>query len=144
MLKSSLAVASRTIAFILALHLLGPSGFASTATVRHKHRQVSATARATAAKRPARAAAQRVVPVVSRTPARAMAVQSSAVQSSKMAGPRPIHTAPPCPAVPFPTNRELSTKASASMRMAPARPGSALSTRLSRNSERLIESRSLP
>ena len=95
MRRSFLAVASRIIAFALSLHLLVASGFAATATVRHKHRLASATHRTR--KAPVRPAAS----VASRAPARVAGVQVAgvqvaAVQTQKVAvaGPRPVAPGP--------------------------------------------------
>jgi penicillin-binding protein 2 len=90
MIKSPVATASPIIAFILALHLLAATGFAGTVPARHRHRRVT-TAHKTAAKRPIRPAANRVVTVAARTPARVTPVR---VQKA-VAGPRPVAPAPP-------------------------------------------------
>src|ERR1035438_1703358 len=89
MIKPYVAKASPIIAFILALHLLAATGFASTVPVRHKHRRVSAAhaAAALAAKAPQK----RVVTVAARTPARVWAVQAPKLA---VAGPRPVAPAP--------------------------------------------------
>src|SRR5664280_2918839 len=91
MIKSYLAKASPIITFILALHLLAATGFASTAPARHKHRRLTAHPTA-AATRPVKAPLKRVVAVAARIPPRLTTVQPKAA----VAGPRPL--APP-PAV---------------------------------------------
>jgi penicillin-binding protein 2 len=90
MIKSPVATASPIIAFILALHLLAATGFAGTVPARHKHRRVTA-AHKTAAKRPIRPTASRVVTVAARTPARVTPVRAQ----KAVAGPRPVVPAPP-------------------------------------------------
>ncbi len=90
MIKSPVATASPIIAFILALHLLAATGFAGTVPARHRHRRITA-AHKTAAKRPIKPAANRVVTVAARTPARVAPVRAQ----KAVAGPRPVAPAPP-------------------------------------------------
>src|ERR1035438_6904767 len=91
MIRSFSDVASRTIACVLTIHVLAATGFAGTVPVRHKHRRVSAAHKTTAATPSVRAAATQVVPVVSTTPRRTMALQTP---KAAVAGPRPVAPAP--------------------------------------------------
>jgi len=91
MIKSCLATAPRTIAFILALHLLAATAFASTVPARHKHRRVSAAHPAAAARPLLKAPSKPVVSVAARTPAHVTAVQAT---KPAVAGPRPVAPAP--------------------------------------------------
>ena len=92
MIKSRLATAPRIIAFILALHLLAATGFASTVPARHKHRRVSSAHPVAAARPPLKTPLKPVVTVAARTPARVTAVQAP---KAAMAGPRPVAPLPP-------------------------------------------------
>ena len=90
MIRSSLAVPPRIIAFILALHLFAAIGFTGTVPPKRKHRRVNGAHKPAAAKRPARAAIRPAAATASRP-----SVRVSAVQRASVAGPRPVAPAAP-------------------------------------------------
>src|ERR1035437_2770341 len=92
MIRSSLATASRIIAFILVLHLFAATGFTGTVPAKRKHRRGGTAHKTAAAKLPLKAPVKRVVPIASRTPVRVTTVRA---QKAETAGPRPVAPAPP-------------------------------------------------
>src|SRR6266567_869094 len=93
MIRTFLATASRTIAFILALQLLATAAFAGTVPPKRKHRRATTAHKTPAARqtvKPAKAPIKRAV--AARTPVRLAAVR---VQKAVVAGPRPVAPAAP-------------------------------------------------